>query len=195
MNRAFGGSLDILGGWPQAVASCSLLLSSFIAPANLCACLQSTMLGAMCASPLWSTLSMSTGQLCQRTWTRPTAYARRASLVPPGCYWLRQKAYTEQWPHTAAGAPAAGASKGRQHRDDRQRGWGPDILKKRHSLRYDERCESEHGSEAVLQPQVVAHRPDPLERSCAAAMDQLTKNLACEWGPSNGIRVNCIKPW
>jgi len=28
-----------------------------------------------------------------------------------------------------------------------------------------------------------------------AAMDQLTKNLACEWGPSNGIRVNCIKPW
>ena len=27
-----------------------------------------------------------------------------------------------------------------------------------------------------------------------AAMNQLTGNLACEWGP-DGIRVNCIAPW
>ena len=29
---------------------------------------------------------------------------------------------------------------------------------------------------------------------CAAAMDQLAKNLACEWA-SAGIRVNSVKPW
>eukprot|EP00668_Euglena_longa_P016416 GGOE01020669.1.p2 GENE.GGOE01020669.1~~GGOE01020669.1.p2 ORF type:complete len:274 (-),score=72.26 GGOE01020669.1:257-1078(-) len=28
-----------------------------------------------------------------------------------------------------------------------------------------------------------------------AAMVQLTKVLACEWGPENGIRVNCVAPW
>ena len=27
-----------------------------------------------------------------------------------------------------------------------------------------------------------------------AAMNQLTGNLACEWGP-DGIRVNCVTPW
>ena len=27
-----------------------------------------------------------------------------------------------------------------------------------------------------------------------AAMNQLTGNLACEWGP-NGVRVNCVAPW
>mmetsp|Transcript_19522 Transcript_19522/g.30997 ORF Transcript_19522/g.30997 Transcript_19522/m.30997 type:complete len:110 (+) Transcript_19522:642-971(+) len=27
-----------------------------------------------------------------------------------------------------------------------------------------------------------------------AAMNQFTKNLACEWG-RDGIRVNCIAPW
>ena len=32
-------------------------------------------------------------------------------------------------------------------------------------------------------------------RLWAAAMDQLTRNLACEWGPRDGIRVNCVKPW
>lgn len=29
---------------------------------------------------------------------------------------------------------------------------------------------------------------------CAAAMNQLTKNLCCEWGP-DGIRVNAVSPW
>ena len=72
---------------------------------------------------------------------------------------------------------------------------GLDILKKRHNLRHDERCEPEHGSEAVPQNQLVKHRPDPLERSCVMAMDQLTENLTCDWGPRNGIRDNCIKPW
>lgn len=28
----------------------------------------------------------------------------------------------------------------------------------------------------------------------AAAMNQLTKNLCCEWGP-DGIRVNAVSPW
>ena len=28
----------------------------------------------------------------------------------------------------------------------------------------------------------------------AAAMNQLTKNLCCEWGPE-GIRVNAVSPW
>lgn len=28
-----------------------------------------------------------------------------------------------------------------------------------------------------------------------AAMVQLTKTLACEWGPADGIRVNCVAPW
>uniref|UniRef100_A0A7S4FK98 Ketoreductase domain-containing protein n=1 Tax=Eutreptiella gymnastica TaxID=73025 RepID=A0A7S4FK98_9EUGL len=28
-----------------------------------------------------------------------------------------------------------------------------------------------------------------------AAMVQLTKTLACEWGPVDGIRVNCVAPW
>ena len=27
-----------------------------------------------------------------------------------------------------------------------------------------------------------------------AAMNQLTGNLACEWGP-DGVRVNCVAPW
>lgn len=27
-----------------------------------------------------------------------------------------------------------------------------------------------------------------------AAMNQLTKNLCCEWGP-DGIRVNAVSPW
>ena len=29
---------------------------------------------------------------------------------------------------------------------------------------------------------------------CAAAMNQLTKNLCCEWGPDE-IRVNAVSPW
>lgn len=29
---------------------------------------------------------------------------------------------------------------------------------------------------------------------CAAAMNQLTKNLCCEWGP-DGVRVNAVSPW
>ena len=28
----------------------------------------------------------------------------------------------------------------------------------------------------------------------AAAMNQLTKNLCCEWGP-DGVRVNAVSPW
>ena len=28
----------------------------------------------------------------------------------------------------------------------------------------------------------------------AAALNQLTKNLCCEWGP-DGIRVNAVSPW
>jgi len=28
-----------------------------------------------------------------------------------------------------------------------------------------------------------------------AAVAQLTKTLACEWGPRDGIRVNCVAPW
>ena len=30
--------------------------------------------------------------------------------------------------------------------------------------------------------------------ACAAAMNQLTKNLCCEWGP-DGIHVNAVSPW
>ena len=29
---------------------------------------------------------------------------------------------------------------------------------------------------------------------CAAALNQLTKNLCCEWGP-DGIRVNAVSPY
>lgn len=32
------------------------------------------------------------------------------------------------------------------------------------------------------------------KRLLAAAMNQLTKNLCCEWGPE-GIRVNAVSPW
>ena len=28
-----------------------------------------------------------------------------------------------------------------------------------------------------------------------AALVSLTKSLACEWGPEDGIRVNCVAPW
>ena len=33
-----------------------------------------------------------------------------------------------------------------------------------------------------------------IDHVSAAAMNQLTKNLCCEWGP-DGIRVNAVSPW
>ena len=41
---------------------------------------------------------------------------------------------------------------------------------------------------------VKLHHIKPVGCVHAAAMNQLTKNLCCEWGP-DGIHVNAVSPW
>jgi Tropinone reductase 1 len=41
---------------------------------------------------------------------------------------------------------------------------------------------------------VVCIKTGTIYAMTKSAMNQLTGNLACEWGP-DGIRVNCVTPW
>eukprot|EP00522_Entomoneis_paludosa_P013931 CAMPEP_0172448326 /NCGR_PEP_ID=MMETSP1065-20121228/7368_1 /TAXON_ID=265537 /ORGANISM="Amphiprora paludosa, Strain CCMP125" /LENGTH=312 /DNA_ID=CAMNT_0013199789 /DNA_START=112 /DNA_END=1047 /DNA_ORIENTATION=+ len=42
---------------------------------------------------------------------------------------------------------------------------------------------------------VTCMKSGSIYASTKAAMNQLTGNWACEWGLSDGIRVNCVAPW
>ena len=46
----------------------------------------------------------------------------------------------------------------------------------------------------VLAPLMLSHRTGTVYAMNKAAMNQLAKNLACEWA-ADGIRVNSVAPW